>query len=221
MDLFLDSADDAAWAELMPTGLFRGITTNPLLARRAGLNYPHIDWHAKAARARELGAQELHGQVFGPIESYVDWVGTLYEAGRAAGIRTVAKVPLTEPAMRAVPEIKKLDGPVLLTAAYHPKQICVALALGAEYIAPYFGRMADAGLPAVAYMSQMQFISAANDHATRILVASLRNATQVAELAALGLDCFTMSPSVAVDLLSDPNTEQAAAAFEAAARGET
>jgi transaldolase len=221
MDLFLDSADEAAWGDLMPTGLFRGITTNPLLAQRAGLHYPQIDWFEKAARARDLGAQELHGQVFGPVESYVDWVSRLYDAGRAAGIRTVAKVPLTESAIRAVPQIKKLGGPILMTAAYHPKQLCVALALGADYIAPYFGRMADAGLPATKYLTQMHAVSAANHHATRILVASLRSADQVSELAACGLDCFTLSPSVAAEFLADKNTQEAAAAFEAAANGET
>jgi transaldolase len=221
MDLFLDSADEGVWVDLMPTGLFRGITTNPLLAQRAGLHYPQIDWFKKAARARDLGAQELHGQVFGPVESYVDWIGTLYDAGRSAGIRTVAKVPLTESAIRAMPQIKKLGGAVLMTAAYHPKQLCVAIALGADYIAPYFGRMADAGLPATEYLTQMHDISAANNHVTRILVASLRNAEQVTELAACGLDCFTLSPSVAAEFLADKNTQEAAAAFEAAAKGDT
>jgi transaldolase len=219
MDLFLDSADYAAWGDLMPTGLFRGITTNPLLAQRAGLHYPKINWFEKAARARDLGAQELHGQVYGPVESYVDWVATLYEAGRAAGIRTVAKVPLTESAIRTMPHIKALGGPILMTAAYHPKQLCVAIALGADYIAPYFGRMADAGLPAIEYLTQMHAMSASNHHATRILVASLRTADQVTELAERGLDCFTLSPSVAAEFLTDANTQEAVAAFEAAASG--
>lgn len=220
MDLFLDTAEDSAWADLMPIGLFRGITTNPLLAHRAGLDYPSIDWHAKACRARDLGAEELHGQVFGPVESYVDWVGRLYEAGQRAGIRTVAKIPLTEAAIRAVPEIKSLGGPILMTAAYHAKQYCVADALGADYIAPYYGRMLDADLPATDTLVQMLAIARASNHAPRILVASLRSAEQVVDLAARGLDCFTLSPQVARELLTDPQTEAANAAFDAAALGE-
>lgn len=47
--LYLDTADMAAWDDLMPTGLFHGITTNPLLAVRAGLDYPSINWADMAA----------------------------------------------------------------------------------------------------------------------------------------------------------------------------
>ncbi|OSQ50662.1 hypothetical protein MGEO_11765 [Marivita geojedonensis] len=217
LDLYLDSADEADWADLMPTGLFRGITTNPLLAQRAGLDYPHIDWADKARHARDLGAQELHAQVFGPVEGYVDWAAALYEAGAKAGLRTVVKIPLTEAAIRRVPAIKALGGPILMTAAYHPKQMATAMALGADFIAPYFGRMDEAGLPAHDMLHQMHLMSRGGS--TRILVASLRSAEQLVALAAFGLDCFTLSPHVARSLLTEPMTEDAAAAFEAAAAG--
>ena len=85
MDLLIDTADINAWQELMPTGLFSGITTNPLLAARAGLAYPEIDWGEMARRAADLGAGELHGQVYGPPEGYADWAGALYEAGAQRG----------------------------------------------------------------------------------------------------------------------------------------
>ena len=85
MALYLDTADVTAWETLMPTGLFHGITTNPLLASRAGLDYRAINWRQMAARARDLGARELHAQVSGPVAGYVDWAGALYGAGRVAG----------------------------------------------------------------------------------------------------------------------------------------
>ncbi|MEN8659969.1 transaldolase family protein [Marivita sp.] len=218
MDLYLDTADRAAWADLMPTGLFRGITTNPLLAQRAGLDYPAINWLEMAQRACDLGAQELHGQVFGPIETYVDWAQRLYDAGAAAGLRTVVKIPMTFDALRAVPSIKALGGPILLTAVYDPKQVIVAKALGADFAAPYFGRMDEAGLPALDHLSKMQAISGGKP---RILVASLRTANQMVALASRGLDCFTLSPDLAQNLFSDPMTQEAAAAFEAAASSQS
>ncbi|WP_343116151.1 transaldolase family protein [Ostreiculturibacter nitratireducens] len=217
MELFLDSADVPAWEELMPTRLFTGITTNPLLAARAGLAYPGIDWGALAGRAAELGAKELHGQVFGPVEGYADWAGALYEEGRKAGLRTVVKVPLTEEGIRAMPAIKALGGPVLMTAAYDAKQMFVATALGADYIAPYFGRMLEKGLPAFEAMDQMLAIGRASRSQTKILVASIRETGQMAQLAKRGLDCFTIAPNIARDLLNDANTIAAARDFEAAA----
>ena len=214
VDLYLDTADRTVWADLMPTGLFRGITTNPLLARRAGLDYPAIDWAELAQQARDLGAQELHGQVYGPVDTYRDWAARFYEAGASAGLRTIVKVPMTPDALRAVPSIKTLGGPILLTAVYDPKQVIVAKALGVEFVAPYFGRMDEAGLPALQHLMDMQAITGGTP---RILVASLRSADQMVRLASRGLECFTLSPELAGSLLSDPMTQQAAADFEAAA----
>ncbi len=218
MELLIDTAEIAAWQELMPTGLFSGITTNPLLAKRAGLSYPDIDWGEMVQRAADLGARELHGQVFGPLESYVDWAGALYEHGRRAGISTVVKIPLTEQGIRSATAIKALGGKILMTAAYDAKQMFVATALGADYIAPYFGRMVEKGLPAVDAMEQMHAIGQLAGGKTKILVASIRNAGQMVDLAKRGLDCFTIAPAVARELMSDTETIAAAADFEAAAK---
>lgn len=55
---------------------------------------------------------------------------------------------------------------------------------------------------------------------TRILVASLRDANTLADLACAGLDTYTFSPAVARELFNEPLTDKAAAEFEnAAARG--
>lgn len=217
-DLYIDTADVAEWEVLMPTGMFTGITTNPLLAARVGLDYPKIDWNLLARRAADLGAAELFGQVHGPAESYVDFAGRLFEAGRAAGVSTVVKIPLTEAGIRAVPAVRALGGPVLMTAAYNAKQMFVAAALGAAYIAPYFGRILEKGQDAFEVLSQMLAIAQTAGGGTRILVASIRDTDQLVRLGAAGQDCFTLAPSVAHALLFDANTLAAAADFEAAAR---
>ncbi len=52
---------------------------------------------------------------------------------------------------------------------------------------------------------------------TRLLVASLRTADDVASLAAAGMNTFTFGPAVAEELFADPLTGEAAESFEAAA----
>lgn len=216
MTLYLDTADHDAWADLMPTGLFHGITTNPLLAARAGLDYPRIDWRAMAAHARDLGAAELHAQVFGPPESYVDWAGALYEAGRAAGIETVVKIPLVDSAIRATPAIKALGGRILMTACYDAKQMFVAQALAADFIAPYFGRMDEAGIDAMAHLATMARMTGGGAKGCTVLVASLRTPQQMIALADLGHSCFTIAPAIAHALISCDHSIAAHADFEAA-----
>ena len=219
MKLYLDTAETDLWDDLMPTGLFHGITTNPLLAARAGLRYAHIDWRAMAAQAHALGARELHAQVFGPVEGYVDWAGALYEAGRAEGIETVVKIPLVDAAVRATPAIKALGGRILMTACYDAKQMFVAQALHADYIAPYFGRMSEAGIDAVAHLTSMKSIQEQGAGACQIMVASLRSSDQMVELAGHGMDVFTIAPAIAKELLNEARSDTAYQAFEDAARG--
>ncbi|KIN60669.1 putative fructose-6-phosphate aldolase (FSA) [Sulfitobacter noctilucae] len=218
MTLYLDTANTADWDALMPLGLFQGITTNPLLAARAGLDYPNIAWGDLAGRARDLGATEFFAQVYGPPEGYVDWAGQLYEVGKSAGIETIVKIPLVEDAIRATPAIKELGGRILMTACYDAKQMITAKALGAEFIAPYFGRMMEAGLDGEAHLSTMAAMNRNGGPACRVLVASLRSAEQMVTLAGLGHDCFTIAPAVARDLLSDPLTQKAFEDFETAIR---
>ena len=59
MKLYLDSFDVESWKEWMPSGLFYGITTNPILAERAGLFYPSINWSSKMALAEKLNVKEF------------------------------------------------------------------------------------------------------------------------------------------------------------------
>ncbi|MEM9845822.1 MAG: transaldolase family protein, partial [Pseudomonadota bacterium] len=131
--------------------------------------------------------------------------------------RTVVKVPLTESAIRQVPDLKARGCPILMTACYSSKQMVVAAALGADYIAPYYGRMDEAGLDAFGTMSRIMHVAKLPDVRTRVLVASLRRVEQLNELAALGCDCFTLSPELATALLSDEHSDRATAEFERAA----
>ena len=104
-----------------------------------------------------------------------------------------------------------------MTACFEPKQVITACALKADYVAPYFGRMLDAGLDA---MANMQIIEKVTRSSTCIpIVASLRSAKQVLDIAEIGYDCFTISPEVARDLFYSKLTDEASSAFEAAAKG--
>jgi len=63
--LFLDSADPQAWRAWLPSGLFRGITTNPTLLKRAGQPCDLASLRALSQEALALGVRELHLQAWG------------------------------------------------------------------------------------------------------------------------------------------------------------
>ncbi len=216
MRLYLDTADEAEWRALLPLGLFFGVTTNPLLTSRAGLLYHNIDWQGMVDRAAALGAQEFHAQIIGDEQYAVDFAKQLYQAGEASGITTVVKIPLTQLGIGLTRQIQDLGCKVLMTTCYSAKQMVIAQCLGAQYIAPYFGRMVEMGLDAQQQMRQIAAIRKCGSCVP--LVASLRNTNQILQLTELGYDHFTISPVLAHNLMHDEISLQAAQEFEIAAK---
>ncbi len=213
MNLMLDSADLTAWRDLIPTGMFSAITTNPVLMQRAGRRYNLDSFEDMLATATELGVEELQLQTVGERTS------AMVEFGRKLGAldpnRVVVKVPLTPEGIRAAAVLRREGQRVTMTACYAAKQMLVASALEADYIAPYYGRLLESGQDADGILDAMLAMPVSN---TRVLVASLRSAEQVVSLAARGFDSFTMAPAVAEQLLSCEASLQATADFEAAAK---
>ena len=142
----------------------------------------------------------------------------VYGLGRFSDIDCVIKIPLTFEGISLAPKIKEFGAKILMTACYEPKQMITACALKADYVAPYVGRMMDAGLDAMANMQIIQKIARKNKCIP--VIASLRNAKQMLEIAEIGHDCFTISPEVARDLFDSKLTDAAVIAFEEAAKGD-
>jgi transaldolase len=96
--------------------------------------------------------------------------------------------------------------------------VVLAAAAGCEYVAPYLGRMADAGRPAHQEVAGMHRLLTAVGADTKVLVASVRTPADVVSLAQEGVDCFAIPPAVADAFFVDQLTRDAVAAFEEAAR---
>ena len=218
MRLYLDTADPVDWEYLMPTGAFYGITTNPLLISQLGLNYGEIVWEEMVSKAADLGAKELHIQIYGDVNNALSFGKHIYDLGRSLDIDCVIKIPFTLEGILLSRKIKELGAKILMTACYEPKQMITACALKADYVAPYFGRMMDEGLDAMAHMKVIEKI--ARNSTCIPVIASLRSVQQLLDIAEIGHNCFTISPDVAKDLFSSKFTNAAAIAFETAIKGD-
>jgi transaldolase len=207
--LFLDSADPQAWRSWLPTGLFHGITTNPTLLRRAGQPCRLDRLTDLAGEALQLGARELHLQA---------WGDDLAACGRCLAAiapgRIWVKLPISRAGAAAAQALMAEGIPVTFTACYEPSQVLLAVALGADYIAPYLGRITDQGRDGPAELIRMQRCIEGLGSPLRLLVASLRQPDELAALAAEGLDTFTFSPAIAEALFAVEATTAAALQFE-------
>ena len=214
--LFVDSSDPVLWERFQARGWVFGATTNPLILQSEGRACDVSVYRELVNEAKRVGLAQLQIQTTG------DTTNDMVDSGlEIAGLwsNVVVKVPLTLAGLQAASRLREEGLNITLTAAYAAHQIFPALKLGAAYLAPYFGRLLDAGEDAVAILERMRTIRDRSGSDLRILVASLRTVEQVETLAALGHDAFTLSPTVAEQIGRNDLTDQAAGAFERAAAG--
>jgi transaldolase len=211
INLFVDSADRVAVEPLLRSGLIAGVTTNPTLLRKAGVRNDEIPDLVRWAV--DSGA----GTVF--VQAWGSGADELERRGRQLGAldeRVVVKVPATLAGLRATRRLVAGGLPVLVTAVYAAHQVLPAIAAGAHYVAPYLGRMNDAGRDGFAEIAAMRRAIESTGSALRILVASLRDPVAATRLAELGVRDFTLGTDVLQQFFDDPLTADAVAAFERA-----
>ncbi len=209
MALYIDSADRDLITELWGSRVFAGVTTNPTILDRSGLGQRDLpELHAWLTG---LGVRQVYVQVLGRTR---DEMLRSAEGIRALGSVAV-KVPATAEGYAAARALVDDGAQVLLTAVYHPVQALMARDCGIQGVAPYVGRMSDAGRDGVASVIAMQ--QAIGTAPTRILAASLRSVDDVARLAAAGVPDFTVGGAVARAMLDDDLSRAAVEEFEAAA----
>lgn len=210
--LFLDTADASALKGLLPLGCFFGVTCNPTILKRDGVPCT-LDGLTRLTRAAlDAGAVEVHLQAWG---GSADNLLACARALLQIASDVVIKLPLTREGVQAARPLIDQGTPVTLTGVYAVHQALTAASLGAAYVAPYHGRLADRGADATAAVLAMQKIVDKAMTGCRLLVASLRDPDTMAMLAAEGCDTFTVGPQVAQALFTDPHTSEAAEAFEA------
>ena len=122
----------------------------------------------------------------------------------------VAKVPFC-PTTAMVLEKLPLEVPVTMTTGYAATQAILATQRGARYIAPYYGRLQEAGEDADQIVDDMLAICTGTQ--TRCWW-PVRNNEQLISLCRRGHDTFTISPSLMNSMLTNKLSEQATFAFE-------
>ena len=206
---YVDSADRQEVEPLLRSGLVAGVTTNPTLLRRAGVRNEVIP--GLVAWAAAAGARAIFVQAWGSDATELERRG---RALHALDPRVAVKLPVTEDGLRATTRLEADGIPVLVTAVYAATQVLPVIASGATYVAPYLGRMNDAGRDGFGEIAAMQRIIDASRASLRILVASLRSPTEAARLAEAGVRDFTLAPTVWSEFFDDPLTAEAVRVFD-------
>ena len=140
---FLDTAFVHDWEKYLPMGTFYGITTNPVLLEKAQV--PH-DFTALNHLAKSA-IDDFKVKVF-MLQTWGETKSRLIENGlrlQSISGKVVVKVPLTKEGIEAAAVLIEEGVRVCMTACYAPHQVFTSAGLGAEYVAPYLGRISDGG----------------------------------------------------------------------------
>ncbi|HVZ68974.1 MAG TPA: fructose-6-phosphate aldolase [Rhizomicrobium sp.] len=210
MKLFIDSADPKEIEELAATGLVDGVTTNPSLAAKAGLDVFE-------------SLKRICAAVPGPISAEVlatDVNGMIAEGERYAKVakNITIKVPLTWDGLKACRALRDQGLMVNVTLCFSPVQAMMAAKAGATFISPFIGRLDDAGEDGMQLIRDIRQIYDNYDFRTEILAASIRSVSHVRESALAGADVATLPPNIFRQLLNHPLTDKGLAAFLADAK---
>lgn len=169
-----------------------GVTSNPSIVR----NEEGIQFFDHMKKIRSIIGKEktLHIQVVAR-----DYAGMIKDA--EALIEKIdsdvyIKVPTNEEGLKAIQELKSRGYNVTATAIYTKMQAYIAIAAGADYIAPYFNRMESLNIDPREAISEMAKEIARTKSGTKILAASFKNIGQVNAALEAGAQAATMSADI-------------------------
>lgn len=200
MKYLLDTANLEAirkYTEYFPVA---GVTSNPSIVKREG----NIDFFAHMRNIRRVIGKEssLHIQVVAE-----DAEGMIRDAKRIlkeVDEDVYIKVPVTMEGMKAIRLLKAENINVTATAIYTKTQGFLAIAAGADYLAPYYNRMEDMGVDAEDVIASFAEMIVNEGASTQILAASFKNAGQVNKAFLAGAHTATVTPDILENALNMP-----------------
>lgn len=210
MQYMLDSANTEQVSQGLDRYPIAGVTTNPTILAQEG----DISIRQRLLTLRKLCGSErsLHVQLLAR-----DCGGMLVEAEEIyalLGKNTYVKIPVTEEGLKAISALKKQNKPVTATAVYYLAQALLAVAAGADYVAPYCNRMENNDIDFRHIIQTTRSLIDRDGYATKIVAASFKNVTQVNDALDCGAHAVTVAPSLLRAALGSPLVEDAIQGFK-------
>lgn len=200
MQLFIDSANPEEVRQVWEWGLIDGVTTNPTLATKAGVDFVEA-------------AHEILRIVQGPVSLEVlsEDATSMIEEGRklaSLGEHVVVKLPTTIEGLKALKQLTSEGIKTNLTLVFSATQALLVAKLGATYVSPFVGRIDDISMNGGDLLvEEIRQIYDNYGFSTQILYASVRTTEHVKNAALIGADVATIPFSILEQLVKHPLTD--------------
>lgn len=192
--IFLDSADADELVWWIEAGVIDGVTTNPTILRRLGLDdwIGHVRDLANRAGKLPISVQVTAQEHSEMVSQAVMIAGEIEQA--------VIKIPVVSstggPNFRTIAVLSERDIPVNATACLTVGQAVLAAKAGARYASLLWGRIGDeGGDPAGTVGLASTLVPRVSDR-TELLVGSIRTPNDVTMALAAGAHVVTVPPDL-------------------------
>ena len=221
MDIYLDCADSSQWT--LPAGCppVVGVTTNPSLVFQAGLSVSLATYGRLVDAAGAHGMAQLMVQLpSADVPQARAWVGDLQTRAAKAGVQLTIKLPCQPAWLACIQAVQSMQQPILLTGLSNAVQLLWAQSLGADYVAPYVGRLAadtaNGGRDVWALMQACVVVQNGPGEIAgpKLLAASIKSPDVLSRLMGLGAAAVTLPPASLIAWSQDAITDAAVAQFE-------
>lgn len=212
MKLFLDSALPASWALPVSCPPVQGVTTNPTLVLQAGLSVTLQTYTGLLQAVADAGLPELMLQLPRPdATEALQWLDVLAAKAQALNVKLTIKLPCHVDWLPAIAAMRSRKQAILLTGLSNPVQLLWARAQGAQYVAPYIGRLVTDGRDV---WPLMQACVEQQSDGPALLAASIKSPDVLARLMACGAAAATLPPASLIAWTHDAVTDAAMIQFD-------
>jgi transaldolase len=209
MKFFIDTANIAQIKEANDLGILDGVTTNPSLMAKEGI---------QGNDAINKHYVDICNIVDGDISAEVvstDFATMIEEGKKFAALHKniVVKVPMIKDGVKAIKWFTDNGIRTNCTLVFSAGQAILAAKAGATYVSPFLGRLDDIGYDGLELIHQIRQIYDIQGFKTEILAASIRNPLHIIKCAEAGADVCTCPLDSILGLLKHPLTDSGLAKF--------
>ena len=198
MKLFIDTANIEEIREISELGFVSGVTTNPSLIAKEGLDIVSV-------------MKEITQIIDGPISAEVMALQCdemVKEAQELVKIHKniVIKLPMCKEGLKAVKKLSSKGIKTNVTLIFSAVQALMAARAGATFVSPFVGRLEDIGAEGLQLISQTREIFDIHGIETEIISASIRTPIHVHESALAGAHIATVPFKILNQMINHPLT---------------
>ena len=211
MELIIDTVDLNEIKEAVEYMPIVGVTSNPSIVKKT--NPKDFFEHMRTIREIIGKDRSLHIQVISKdCDSMVKEAHRILEE---VDRQVYIKVPVSYEGIKAIKMLKEENIHVTATAVYDLMQGYMALAAGADYIAPYVNRIGNLGADPMELIYELSNRIIMDNYDTKIVAASFKGVEQIKNALNNGAQAITAPVGILKQIFKNPNIEKAVDDFNA------